>query len=76
MKLFNTLLSLAPTPLFFAGGVVSWLGGDSICSTALFGHHEMAWMWWAMSFAHANSWLMWYQQRRYMAYRHLPDKQQ
>jgi hypothetical protein len=75
MKLINQIVSLAPTPLFFVGGVVSWVYGDSMCSAGWV-VPEMTVMWFVMSLAHVGNWLVYFQRRRYIKLQQLPVKQQ
>jgi hypothetical protein len=76
MKIINQIVSLAPTPLFFLGGVVSWLGPASMCSNHWIFMSEMTAMWFVMSLAHVGSWLIFLERRRYVKFQQLPDKQQ
>jgi hypothetical protein len=73
MKILNQILSLAPTPLFLTGGIVSLLT-PSVCSAGLW-ISEMTVMWFLMALAHASSWVIFWERRRYIN-QQLPDKQQ
>jgi len=76
MKLINQILSLAPTPVFLIGGIVSALTPAGMCSHSWFGITEMTIMWFAMALAHASSWVIFWERRRYVKLQQLPDKQQ
>ena len=73
MKLLNQLISLAPTPLFFLGGVISLWHGPHMCGGFVL---EMPTMWFVMSLAHVGNWIVFLQRRRYIKLQQLPDKQQ
>ena len=73
MKLFNQILSLAPTPVFFIGGVYSWLNPGICGASAVIS--EMTVMWFVMSLAHASSWVIFWERQRYKS-QQLPDRQQ
>jgi hypothetical protein len=74
MKIVNQILSLAPTPIFLIGGTVSLLS-PSVCSAGLW-ISEMTIMWFVMAVAHASSWVIFWERRRYVKLQQLPDKQQ
>ena len=76
MKIVNQILSLAPTPLFIVGGIVSWLGPTSVCSTSWFFMTEMTAMWFVMALAHVGNWIVFLERRRYVKLQQLPVKQQ
>jgi hypothetical protein len=76
MKLVNQILSLAPTPVFLLGGFVSWFGPTSVCSTSWMFMSEMTAMWFIMGLAHSNSWVIFWERRRYVKLQQLPVKQQ
>ena len=73
MKLINQIVSLAPTPLFFLGGVVSWLHMSHTCGGLAW---EMPTMWFVMSLAHVGNWIVFLERRRYVKLQQLPVKQQ
>ena len=73
MKLINQIVSLAPTPLFFVGGVVSLLHMSHTCGGFAW---EMPIMWFVMSLAHVGNWIVFFERRRYVKLQQLPDKQQ
>ncbi len=58
MKLY-TILSLAPSPLFFLGFLLSVWHTPSVCAAF---PYEMALMWLIMSLAHLTPWLLFYKQ--------------
>lgn len=76
MRIINTLLSLAPAPLFYLGAVVSFMSGAGICTASWFGSYEMTIMWFVMGLAHTGNWLVYLERRRYSKLQHLPVKQQ
>jgi hypothetical protein len=76
MRLINTIISLAPAPLFYTGAVMSWFGGVNVCSTSLLGTYEMTIMWAVMGLAHTGSWIIYWERQRYVKLQQLPDKQQ
>jgi hypothetical protein len=73
MKLINQIVSLAPTPLFFIGGVVSWFNMSHTCGGLSW---EMPIMWFVMSLAHVGNWIVFLERRRYVKLQQLPVKQQ
>jgi uncharacterized sodium:solute symporter family permease YidK len=75
MKIVNQILSLAPTPIFLIGGVVSLFSPHGVCSSNMW-ISEMTIMWFAMALAHASSWVIFWERRRYVKSQQLPDKQQ
>jgi len=76
MKIINQILSLAPTPLFLIGGIVSVMSPSAVCSHSWLGISEMTIMWFLMSLAHATSWVIFWERRRYVKLQQLPVKQQ
>ena len=76
MKLINQILSLAPTPLFILGGIVSSMGESSVCTTSWFFVTEMTAMWFVMALAHVGNWIVFVERRRYVKLQQLPVKQQ
>jgi len=76
MKIVNQILSLAPTPLFLIGGIVSWMSPSAVCSHSWLGISEMTVMWFLMALAHAASWVIFWERRRYVKLQQLPVKQQ
>ena len=75
MKIVNQILSLAPTPIFLIGGMVSVFSPHNVCSSNMW-ISEMTVMWFVMALAHASSWVIFWERRRYVKLQQLPDKQQ
>jgi hypothetical protein len=75
MKRINQILSLAPTPIFLIGGIVSLLSPPSVCSPSMW-ISEMTIMWFVMALAHASSWVIFWERQRYVKSQQFPDKQQ
>lgn len=76
MKLINQIVSLAPTPLFIVGGIVSSLGPAGVCGSSWFFMTEMTAMWFIMALAHVGNWIVFLERRRYVKLQQLPVKQQ
>jgi hypothetical protein len=55
MRTLYTVLSLAPSPLFFILGVYSSLHTPAICGAF---PYEMTIMWFLMSLAHVTPWIL------------------
>ena len=75
MRTVITLISLAPTPVFFAGFIWSIFNTNShaVCGASSW---EMPLMWITMSLAHMVSWFLWFSQRRLRQLQTLAVKQQ
>jgi hypothetical protein len=61
MRILYTVLTLAPAPLFFILGIVSWLTPTHMCSSGWM-IPEMVVMWFVMALAHLTPWVLRFQQ--------------